>query len=81
MTIERSSLPVNSLLTIKKPLSEALNILLLNRIFNGLLCDIIFQLKRNYRQTIDEDGDTQRQLCIVHVVVQLADHTENIIFV
>ena len=60
-------------------LGIAVCLILIDRIIHVLLCQLVFQLTGNNRQTIDEDYKVQRKLCIILGVHQLSGNTEDIL--
>src|SRR3990172_9845245 len=56
-----------------------ISLVLLNRIFHRLLGDFVFQLKSDYRQTVNKNRHIQSKLRIIHAVLQLSGYAKNIL--
>ena len=53
---------------------------LLHRVIGVLLCELVFQLKGDYRQSIDKNTQVQSQLARILGITELTGHAENVLF-
>ena len=53
---------------------------LLHRVIGVLLCELVFQLEGDYRQSIDKNTQVQSQLARILGITELTGHAENVLF-